>query len=188
MSKVIDLTGKVFESLTVIKRIGSHKSYALWLCLCKCGNYKKMTSHKLITKNSKSCGCTRYAKLSALNKTKRKPEGEACLNHLFSGYKRSAKIRGYTFDLNKEQVRTYSKSNCFYCDSLPCSTRKLEGTHGVYVYNGIDRVDNTKGYSVDNCIPCCKKCNIAKSTMGEKEFYTWISQAHAKLQAMGLLS
>lgn len=27
---------------------------------------------------------------------------------------------------------------------------------------GIDRVDNMKGYLIDNCQPCCKRCNFYK--------------------------
>lgn len=39
--------------------------------------------------------------------------------------------------------------------------------------NGIDRVDSSKGYTVENSVACCKYCNTAKNTMTESEFYTW---------------
>lgn len=28
--------------------------------------------------------------------------------------------------------------------------------------NGIDRIDSSKGYSIDNCVPCCTMCNRMK--------------------------
>jgi hypothetical protein len=28
--------------------------------------------------------------------------------------------------------------------------------------NGVDRVDSGRGYTVDNCVPCCKFCNLMK--------------------------
>jgi len=37
---------------------------------------------------------------------------------------------------------------CYYCGNEPI--------------NGIDRLDNSKGYVSDNCIPCCSICNWMK--------------------------
>lgn len=36
--------------------------------------------------------------------------------------------------------------------------------------NGIDRVDNDKGYVPGNVSPCCWVCNIAKGTMSLDEW------------------
>ena len=41
------------------------------------------------------------------------------------------------------------------------------------LHNGIDRVDNSKGYHPENCVPCCKTCNIAKQSMSVEEFLAW---------------
>jgi hypothetical protein len=35
----------------------------------------------------------------------------------------------------------------------------------VIEYNGIDRVDNEKGYLVENCVPCCFTCNSLKKSV-----------------------
>lgn len=32
----------------------------------------------------------------------------------------------------------------------------------LYFYNGIDRLDNTKGYTPENSVACCKHCNSLK--------------------------
>lgn len=37
-------------------------------------------------------------------------------------------------------------------------------------YNGIDRVDPTKGYIIDNCVPCCTTCNYMKRILQRDEF------------------
>lgn len=47
--------------------------------------------------------------------------------------------------------------------------------------NGIDRVDNTKGYHIDNCVTCCTYCNSAKMGRSLEEFIDWVKQLHAKL-------
>ena len=35
---------------------------------------------------------------------------------------------------------------------------------------GIDRIDSTKGYSKDNCVSCCKMCNIMKNKFSKEDF------------------
>ena len=39
--------------------------------------------------------------------------------------------------------------------------------------NGIDRVDNSKGYILENCVPCCKHCNYVKGNLSINDFNTW---------------
>ncbi len=41
----------------------------------------------------------------------------------------------------------------------------------IYV-NGIDRVDNERGYLTDNTVPCCWECNDMKATSTAEEFIT----------------
>lgn len=58
MPKFIDLTGKTFGKLTVIKKmddkVGNH---IMWLCKCDCGNVKTIRGSSLTSGESKSCGC-----------------------------------------------------------------------------------------------------------------------------------
>lgn len=57
-SRFIDITGKTYGNLTVIKRDGSDKNnYAIWACRCFCGNLTKSTSGELKSGRKKSCGC-----------------------------------------------------------------------------------------------------------------------------------
>jgi hypothetical protein len=41
-------------------------------------------------------------------------------------------------------------------------------------FNGIDRVDNSKGYILGNCVPCCSWCNRAKADGTLAKFMDWI--------------
>ena len=50
--------------------------------------------------------------------------------------------------------------------------------NGPYVYNGVDRVDNERGYSLENCVPCCKFCNRMKRDLGKKEFLEHIKNIY----------
>lgn len=45
--------------------------------------------------------------------------------------------------------------------------------HSTYTYNGVDRVNNSDGYTIKNCVPCCAICNYAKRDLSETEFVAW---------------
>lgn len=76
---------------------------------------------------------------------------------LFDKYKRSAKQRHYSFGLTFEQFKTFWQKDCYYCGD---QTKTI----------GLDRVDNSKGYNLDNIVSCCWKCNQMKLALSQKEF------------------
>lgn len=58
MGKVIDMTGKIYNELTVLERAGSNKHHqALWRCRCSCGKETIVTGGDLRNGHVKSCGC-----------------------------------------------------------------------------------------------------------------------------------
>lgn len=57
MRKTIDLIGKRFGRLTVIERVKSKGNYAMWKCLCDCGNYTDSRTGDLMKGRKSSCGC-----------------------------------------------------------------------------------------------------------------------------------
>jgi hypothetical protein len=56
----------------------------------------------------------------------------------------------------------------------------LAGEVNYQLYNGIDRIDNARGYERDNIVPCCKFCNRAKSAMPQKEFIDLVRRIAAR--------
>ena len=53
-----DLTGMIFENLTVVKEVERNKwNQPQYLCNCVCGNHKIVASGNLIYGLVKSCGC-----------------------------------------------------------------------------------------------------------------------------------
>lgn len=71
MSKAKDLTGMVFNRLTVVERIIDDKKNTRWLCKCECGKTTIAVSNNLIANRHKSCGCWRAGDTSwnAVKKT-----------------------------------------------------------------------------------------------------------------------
>ena len=62
------------------------------------------------------------------------------------------------------------------------TVNNLSGYNGIYIYNGIDRIDNNKGYTIDNIVPCCHICNQAKSSFTLQEFQDWIEKVYQNKQ------
>lgn len=92
------------------------------------------------------------------------------------GYKRGAKSRGLTFNLTEEELNSYFKDNCLYCDRPPSNVAKVQKCHGEFVYSGLDRVDNALGYSTDNVVPCCAECNYQKGIKDVLDLLDWVER------------
>lgn len=68
MGKVIDLTGKKFGKLTVVRRVENNKhGNSMWECVCECGEKRVVQGCGLTNGHSSSCGCTRKEKLIQRN-------------------------------------------------------------------------------------------------------------------------
>jgi hypothetical protein len=93
--------------------------------------------------------------------------------------KHRAKVRGIDWTLAPEQVSELIRMPCTYC-GLAAGNSTLNRKLRIE-YNGLDRVDSTRGYSMDNVVPCCKRCNFAKSDQTVDDFLGWALRiaAHA---------
>lgn len=170
-----NLVGMRFGRLLVTAQTDSKHNRTRWVCLCDCGKTCVATSRSLEHDNRKSCGCLKIdnAKLQRRNPKMDTslPEGEAAFNVLFGIYTRNAMSRNHTFELSKEKFRELTKGNCYYCNAVPNRVFTNSGLcKSSYTSNGIDRVDNAVGYTVENCVTCCKVCNGMKSNYSHDEF------------------
>ena len=85
----------------------------------------------------------------------------------YGDIKKSARNRSIEFHITYiEYVSTYWRQTCFYCPTT--DTR------------GIDRIDSSKGYSLDNCVPCCSMCNQMKFDNNFNDFINHINLIAAK--------
>lgn len=86
---------------------------------------------------------------------------------------RNAKRRGIVWNITYTEVMELVEKPCVYCG--------LEANEQII--NGIDRIDSSIGYSVENCVPCCSDCNYAKNAKSPELFkeyirrvYSWMTQ------------
>lgn len=112
--------------------------------------------HKMWTKNHQG----RNADLTKLWRLKNPKKAR------LSNIKGNAKRRGYKIQLTDSVIISLLSQPCVYCGKIDAGC------------NGIDRIDNTKGYIKNNCVSCCKTCNIAKNDLTIKEFKQQIERRY----------
>lgn len=57
-----DIQGRKFGRLTAVEYFGRVNGQSVWLCLCDCGNTRKVRRHELMRGDTQSCGCLRTNK------------------------------------------------------------------------------------------------------------------------------
>jgi len=169
-----NLSGKQFGNLTVesLSTRRNDRGELVWICRCDCGRQRRVKTNNLIKGLVKSCGCQKdFLRSRSLTK----PLKEVAANTIWNRYKYGAKKRGISFKLTRQDIESYLFLNCHYCDATPESVFIAENLCGnrKILYNGIDRKDSTKGYTKENCVPCCHTCNTAKSDRPIGEFLKW---------------
>lgn len=179
-----------YGRLLVIKHAGKdRRNKHLWLCQCDCGNKKVVVADNLSSGKSKSCGCLKAEFLAKKGNQWGLYENReiALLKVQYSHLKRRNKNMGFEDVIDFETFTSLSKGSCKYCgleyskeieDRLNESKKSKRLSDHILKCNGIDRVDSKKGYIKDNCVSCCKYCNVAKHTMTVDEFYKWIKKVY----------
>jgi hypothetical protein len=182
MSKFRDLSGLKFNRLTVIAWENGK-----WRCICECGNTLKVQSAHLTNGNTKSCGCLKTDNLS--ERSNKLIDGRKKFEPRIASARRVWKNTYCYRDnncLDFDNFLKISQQNCYYCGGLPntkynhfllsSSKGSIESKqNGLFIYNGMDRVDNNKFHTIDNVVSCCYDCNRAKSNRNIKEFKSWIN-------------
>lgn len=172
-----DISGMKFGRLTAISLYeaasrSNRLSSSKWLCECECGKQKIAEVTDLSRSTIKSCGCLHKEHARNLNLL---PESQCNFNVLYKKYQRNATKRFLNFELTEEQFQILTKGNCHYCGLEPIQIEYVKSSNGKYTYNGLDRKNNMLGYTLDNVVSCCKKCNLAKSTMAYDSFIKWLN-------------
>lgn len=161
-----------------IKKYG--KTYRrIILVQCECGRTKEVQLNNVIGGHSVCCGFN-PCKIP-YNKNNRSVE--TTYNSLFYAYKKGATDRGYDFELTRDEFKSFLDKNCYYCDSEPSNVYQIKNSKtgevraGIpIIYNGIDRLDNSVGYTMENSITCCETCNRMKTNHELKFFINHINK------------
>lgn len=173
--KASELIGKVFGKLTVLRvskgqRHGGLNRGTRLVCKCACGKESDVPAKALRAGVRVSCGCVIPGRL---------PGNTGAINELFHAFRKNANTRELEVAVTRSEFEDLILKPCVYCgDPGGCKYRNT----GL-VWNGIDRVDSSIGYTTSNSVTCCKTCNYAKRLMTRDEFLAWIKRVatHQKL-------
>lgn len=160
-----DLTGRVFGRLTVTgtRRKHSEGKQTITVCdvVCECGTAKTVAANNLKNGNAKSCGCLDREKIALRTK------------HGLSGTPIYQVWIGMRLRCGNPQHRQYSDyggRGITVCDewkdSLDAFVR-WANENGYREGLQIDRADNSRGYSPDNCrfVTCVENNNNKRSNV-----------------------
>ena len=138
----------------------------IWLYRCYC--WKEF--YHIVGKVN-SCGCWRTYN--------RKLYWESLYNSAISKIIAHIKRRNILLSVNKEYLLDIIKKPCFYCWDIGSNTSANKSTFcKTLKHNGIDRIDSSKWYIQDNCVPCCKRCNWAKNELSVEDFKEHIKKIY----------
>lgn len=150
------------------------------ICLCDCG--VEFISRVDSLKNR--IGCRKCGQKHG-GKNRILPNFQAAKTAYFKSYEVNAKNRNLEFNISFDEFSDIISNKCYYCGMSPQdqsylskSTRK----YGKFYASGIDRMCNEKGYTMDNIVPCCTKCNMMKKTLSCDEFTDHIQNIYEHLK------
>lgn len=85
----------------------------------------------------------------------------------FRFYEWNAKRNSKDFKITLDDFKRYVEcGECYYCGS----SERL----------GLDRVDSSMGYTLDNIVASCRRCNVAKSDQTKEDFIKMCSDIYKK--------
>lgn len=141
MSKIE--VGSRFGRLTVTesgKLVGRNR---YWICKCDCGNLKEIAYSSLTKGASKSCGCL-HSELAAARLTTHGKSKTSEYNVFLGMHQRCE-------DVNHHAYKNYGGRGIGVCPEWE-SFERFFLDMGESNGGSIERKDNNKGYSLENCI------------------------------------
>lgn len=146
-SRAIDLAGKRFGALTVIRMVpkekrgeGYKQKLMYWECKCDCGAELNISAQSILRENRRSCGCQIH---------KRHPKRDGGRPYkIFQG------MKSRCYNKNATGYKNYGGRGISICDEW---LNDFWAFHAWALSSGydegltIDRIDNDKGYCPENC-------------------------------------
>lgn len=147
MGKKIDLTGQPFGRYVVIRECGRKNGCVAWLCKCECGREKVVRGSSLTRRKNPtvSCGCW--------NEEKKIKHGCA-QNTWYDTYNAMMQRCGHREGGKESDLHRYRDRGITVCDLWQKSPSDFGDwllAHGWRKGLQIDRIDNSLGYSPENC-------------------------------------
>lgn len=144
--RLIDITGRQFGDWTVLHQAGNNpRGQAMWACKCVCGTERVVGGADIRRGTSTSCGCRNAGMLGNLRRTHGKSG-----TRLYQIWKLMRARCGRAGASGFEHYGGRGISVCPEWEKFETFHAWAIG-HGYHEHLSIDRIDNDRGYSPDNC-------------------------------------
>jgi len=144
MPKKKDLTGQKFGRLRVVNEAERRDNGRVeWICECDCGNTVTCKSSLLMNGHTKSCGCYHRQQVAKIRKTHGKSKIKT-YNIWCAMWKRCRNKNAINYD-------NYGGRNISVCDRWGVFENFFNDMGECPEGHEIERIDNNKGYSPENC-------------------------------------
>lgn len=156
--KIKDIYGLRSGMLVAVRPYGrdTKQNVILWECKCDCGNYSLVRTSKITGGSTTSCGCMQNGskKMSGyqINKPILKPResiGDMPMWY-FNQIKYNAEKRDLEFNLSPEYLDKLYKEQNRQCALSGIDLNFYYGENYRKTTASLDRIDNDKGYIIDN--------------------------------------
>jgi len=191
-SNRVNMIDKTYNSWKVLEHSYTKGKIAYYKCEClECNTEHVVDGRNIRSGLSKRCTVCGL-KHSAQNqvgkeKTKKTPKqvAEYYLKNRMKKQRPKGKIKKW--EISDELFISLIYDNCFYCGISPSTKTNPTKGHQLaasraddcfITYNGIDRIDSSKGYVAGNVVTCCEQCNRAKLDYSVEEFKSWLKRAY----------
>lgn len=160
------LVGRKYGKL-LVKTVSLKRGCDVFVkCICECGTERNFRAASVKAGQCRSCGCG-LRKLEFCGNLTDELSGS-----FFNRIKSSAKKREYSFEISMEQIW-----ELFLKQNNKCKISGVEIHLNFNVKNttaSLDRIDSSKGYTVENIQWIHKDINRMKNNLPEKVFFNWI--------------
>ena len=153
--KYTNMAGKTFGHWEVKGRAPNDpRGRLMWVCKCVCGKEEPVYGHLLRSGGSTNCGCKKPKPSNTLRPY------EASYNQFIHNVKHRHVV-GITYEYFVELTSVHE---CVYCGGEILWVDYGISRQKRQRYN-LDRKDNLLGYTKENCVVCCKRCNYVKGAI-----------------------
>lgn len=152
--KIKDITGQTFNRLTAIEFVECKNGYACWKFQCSCGNQKILPGYSVRNGSVKSCGCLAKERARETGLARLNFKGERDENGTPLLYKQYYTIKARCNNPKYKQYKDYGARGIKMCEEWENDFNVFYDwamSHGYAENLTLDRIDNNKGYSPDNC-------------------------------------
>lgn len=152
---MIDLSGNKYNRLKVISLSEVKNKRTYWNCLCDCGNNKIVEAQQMKSGKTKSCGCLNIE--SIVNRNTK--HGSSVRGKITPEFRAYYAMKNRCYNKSLAQYKDWGGRGINICDRWLDSFDNflLDMGKRPSSKHSLDRIDNNKGYFLENCRWATKK-------------------------------